>query len=441
MGGGKGNSSIGTTTIPEYMREVHADWLGNAGEMGVADDPITVSVAALMDSMMTAVSPYNAYAYTDPSTRITAMETALTNYLNERDTIADIRTNWGASLTAVMAQVAGELDTDIATIQTLTATEWEDLEDEAKQQMLLLVTNTHISTVLAFFETWANKYTAVLAQINALIAVGDYEISAADIATMKTAYTGTINETYEKSLAEFFGGMAALNSVNSSAFMIGGAMLMRARDRDLSKFEADLIRDGQKAKIDFQKDRLQYIEALAKISVEIDSKKALVGTELNVKYEDRRVQYQTEALRGMIHMLVAQAQLRWQLTGQNTSSVQQEHLENTKFLADYTAKVIEGKRMAQVLETEYEERELHLDVKDTLWDMTVYQYGGNILSAIGTGGGGYIPDGPSPVGQALGGALSGAAVGAGVGSVVPGIGTAIGAGVGALLGGLGGFLS
>lgn len=586
------SSSLGQTTLPEYMREVHGDWLGN--EIGAPNVPITggLEVPAVFNSLMAAASPYNAYTYTDPTARIATVATQLSNYFGEVENIAAIRTNWDASLASAIAKVATELGADIATIQTLTATEWEDLDDQARVQLATLLNDTHINTVLAFFQTWTTIYAAakakadseitdrsinvadrsmnivdrsgnvsdrsgevtdrsaslidnsaavsnkidnwstvygiVLSNINSLFSITDYEISDADIAIMKTAYTGTINETYEKTLSEFVGGMAALNAINSSAFMIGEAMILRARDRDLSKFEADLILKNQGSKIEFQKDRIaaiaamaqvyaginladasefnksllgyegyktnifnayesfykdamigfesqkkdamvsyerqraeamigyeilkkdlmisyeglyaRFIESMTKMNADIDNSKAQVGSVMQIAYENRREHYQVEALRGMIHMLVSQAQLRWQLAGQGTELIQKEHMFNTSVFGDYTAKFMEQTRISQVMDTEYEERELHLDVKDDLWDLSVFQYGANVLSAIGTGGGGYIPDGPSPVKQALGGALSGAALGAGIGSVVPGLGTAVGAGIGFILGGIGGFL-
>lgn len=820
--GGSGSSSLGTTTLPEYMREIHADWLGNAGEMGAADDPVTIDLTAAMDTLMVADSPYKEYSYTDPATRISSMASAVSLLLAEKDSLSEIQTNWDAVFNKAMTEVANELDTDLATIQGLTATEWEDLDDQARIQLATLLNDTHINTVLAFFETWSNIYTAVktkadaditdrsvnvtdrsgevtdrtgdvteqsstdrsgdivdrsaevmeqstddrkgdtsdrsgditeqisidrskdlvdrsveiteqsstdrkgdttdrsgdsvdrsgqaldrskditdrsentvdnsplvlaeidkfssvytdiLSKINALIAISNYEVSDADIVTLKSAFEGTIKPDYEKTLSEFAGGMAALNSINSSAYMIGMSMIMRGRDRDLANFEADLRKGNIENKIKFQQDRLKYVDLFSRVyssidigratqlnlskssyetnrkdlmatfeSIEamlmsshevnkkdllasyetlkqglmisfegnekdlmsgyegntkdlliahqankmqsvasfernkkdlitshevnrkdllvahqvnkaqlmasfegieatlmsgyevnkkdlltahqanrarllglfegnkkdlmvsyegnekdllaahqanktqllasfeteksrsmtayeiakaglmvsyetlysgfiqdlsktyaiIDAGKAQVGSTLQSSYEDRRVRYVSDALRGMIHMLVSQAQLRWQLVGQGTGTMISQYMASKDIMSKYATMNIEQNRMAQVMDTEYEERELHLAVKDDLWDLTIFKYGGDVLSAIGSSGASYIPDGSSPIGQALGGALSGAAAGALAGGAIGAAGGPIGAGAGALLGGLlggvGGYL-
>jgi hypothetical protein len=77
-----------------------------------------------------------------------------------------------------------------------------------------------------------------------------------------------------------------------------------------------------------------------------------------------------------------------------------------------------------------------LAAKDKLFDLTVFQYGTNVMSSI-HGSAISPPDpgsGKTGTGGALSGALSGAALGAMYGSTVPGIGTAVGAVGGAVLG-------
>ncbi len=98
-------------------------------------------------------------------------------------------------------------------------------------------------------------------------------------------------------------------------------------------------------------------------------------------------------------------------------------------------------RIKIVAKKEEMDANLKIDESDALWDLEVFQHGGNLLAAIG--GGTATPgatSGPSQAQSAIGGALSGAAAGAMVGSVVPGIGTGVGAGVGAFLGAASAFL-
>lgn len=83
--------------------------------------------------------------------------------------------------------------------------------------------------------------------------------------------------------------------------------------------------------------------------------------------------------------------------------------------------------------TDQRNRDAELDVRFGLWDMEVFQMGGNILAAIS--GAAHPNQGLSKFQSTLGGAASGAAIGT---AVNPGVGTGVGAGIGALFGFLSG---
>ena len=72
-----------------------------------------------------------------------------------------------------------------------------------------------------------------------------------------------------------------------------------------------------------------------------------------------------------------------------------------------------------------------LDEADALWDLKVFQYGSNVLAAIGGGTANPNADKPTMAQSVMGGAMSGAAAGT---MVSPGYGTVIGAVLGAAAG-------
>lgn len=106
-----------------------------------------------------------------------------------------------------------------------------------------------------------------------------------------------------------------------------------------------------------------------------------------------------------------------------------------------SAMLMEGYRMKIVAKKEEMESNIKIDESDALWDLKVFQYGANLLAAIGGGVDTPQQNQPSQLQSAIGGAMSGAAAGAMVGSAVPGIGTAAGAIAGGVLGAASAFLS
>ena len=72
---------------------------------------------------------------------------------------------------------------------------------------------------------------------------------------------------------------------------------------------------------------------------------------------------------------------------------------------------VEAKRIHIVAFKEQVDQDLDIDAKDGRWDLETYQYGANMLAAIGGGTAQTGQKEPSKASSALGGALSGAAMG------------------------------
>ena len=106
-------------------------------------------------------------------------------------------------------------------------------------------------------------------------------------------------------------------------------------------------------------------------------------------------------------------------------------LQRINWEENYAKLSIEANRIKIVAKKEETDQNAKLDEEDALWDMEVFQYGGNLLASIGGGVSAPNTKQPTRAQSMLGGALSGAATGAMLAS-----GTAMGAPVGAAIGGV-----
>ena len=100
----------------------------------------------------------------------------------------------------------------------------------------------------------------------------------------------------------------------------------------------------------------------------------------------------------------------------------------------YTRMMIEANRIKIVAKKEQTDRDAEIDEQDAKWDLEVFQYGGNLMAAIG--GGTALPNmaGKNKVASVLGGAMGGAAMGAMMASPGGPPTMAIGAVLGAAMG-------
>ncbi len=175
-------------------------------------------------------------------------------------------------------------------------------------------------------------------------------------------------------LPKFQAGMRNTNSVMSSAFVMGEALILGMRNRDVAKYSAEVRQKLELLKPDF------------------------VGR-------------------------MADSVLAKEMT----------KLEFRKILLHYT---MEANRLRIVAEKEYADNTLALSVGNAKWPFEIFQLGSNILASIGGGTAVYgdTAKGPTTLQSALSGALAGAALGAQVGSGWKG--AAAGAGLGMIMGGL-----
>jgi len=176
-------------------------------------------------------------------------------------------------------------------------------------------------------------------------------VSDADITADVAAFAAEQDDQLTAvTLPRFEAGMRDINAVVSSAFVIGRSNIEGFRDRDVARHSSKL--------------------RLAVVS-------------------DRQRLY-LEGTSQMLRLLIAR--YTWE--------------------ESYMRTVIEGKRIKIVAKKEETDVNLDIDESDALWDIELFQHGGNLLASIGSGVVSADRRRRSALTSAIGGALSGAAAGA-----------------------------
>lgn len=408
-----GGSSSGKSDYPTYMKEWHAELLGNPAPLsGVAS-----SIAAAAQ-----LSPYHNEVAYNPDLAISAFETDVAS-LRALVTALSPSTNWltyralpniiGFSPSVHTPVAVGTFDTP-ATVAALSTTP----------------TITDISALMPL-----TNISDIDAEIAALVAANDAEID---------------DKVLSDILPRFMAGMRDINAVHSSAFTIGRAIIEAFALRDKNKVGADLRLMGAKEKNAL---RLQYNQQLiekARALVMRDQASAevtlsgdrnnLARGDLVLRREDfmlrqKEVNIKAKYENARLEMVFNELMLkREELISGNVRDIMQlvlSQLEYSKTVAHYG---IESNRIKTLIKREEQESQLEYASKDALWYLELYTYGANMLAAISGAATTTKGGGPSKAQSAIGGGLSGAAAGAMMGSVVPGVGTVVGAVAGGLLG-------
>jgi hypothetical protein len=226
-------------------------------------------------------------------------------------------------------------------------------------------------TDITAWETAISDFATILAGLSdtvdwaALYTQAETSIPDADIAGItETEITDDVDafsdqiddEITTKVLPRFQAGMRDINAVMSSAFVLGEAIIEGFRDRDVAKHNSAL---------------------------------RLAAAEINSKIDSERVQVRLKASEIMKEMM--------------TNRVSWEQA--------YAQMVAESRRIKIVAKKEETDMQLKIDEMDALWDLEVFQYGANLLAAIGGGTASTKADKPSMGASMIGGAMTGAAAG------------------------------
>ena len=192
-----------------------------------------------------------------------------------------------------------------------------------------------------------------------------------------TDWKNATDASWQREVSQYLAGLAQTNSVNSSSFAIGLALLTAERLRQVANFTSQAVLQRELT-------RQKWIES---------------GTQ-------------------QVMSLV-----RLQLSVLEAAVVQRLNTSRTTVAA----------------EVDQQEADNMYTVEEVKWDFWAITQGFNALAALG--GGAVPQPSVSRASSTIGGVLSGAALGAEAAAVIPGVGPLLGAGVGALLGGLQGFFA
>jgi hypothetical protein len=340
-------------------------------------DTITASVTEVMNTAL-ATSPFAGKSAYDPATYLTAS---------------------GAAITAFSALLAGIVD----------VTSWAALFTQSV---------TSVGTPLGLIV--ADKTVADIADTTPVVGITNAVI-VADVAAFAADQDDNITVNV---LPRYRRGMQDIGAVVSSAFPIGEAIIEAFQARDVAKYDTGLRLNAANRNVDVD---------IRNEELHLEVRKTNVGKDLDLAKMNIAKDIQVGGI------VSAENSEFKRLYLMSTESILKLMLQRLTFQESLMRATIDSNRIAIVAKKEQTDADIQIDDKDALWDLEVFQYGGNLLASIG--GGTSSSKGPSLAASVIGGALGGAAAGAYVGSVIPGLGTAAGAVIGGVLGAAGGLLS
>ena len=221
-------------------------------------------------------------------------------------------------------------------------------------------------------EHWAEVFQAVAQAVSET--VDDLNLLGFDAAEAVEAFDSQMTAVLEsKTLPAFRAEMRSINAVQSTAFVIGEALLLANKDREVAKFAA----------------------------------------EANMRAFDVQIRLKAELAKSGVADVLTQAFKRI------------DAMQNS---AHYS---IEAQRLKIVSMKDYEEKETEYDVQSALWGLEVSEYVNHGIASIAGAATTSSSKKSNPTTSAIGGAL----VGAGIGGYMA-AGTAVGGPMGAAIGGV-----
>jgi len=413
MGGSGGGGGSGKIGYPAYVETAHNDWLDNTGA-----DTMTDSMVDLMDAAH-GNSPWAALSAYDPDADITA---------------------WEAAITAFAAILAGITDTtDWAALFTQSAT-------SIGAATALVVADTVVADAVAVGDlVVADEVVADIADTTDVPGITEAVI-VADVAAFANQLD---DEILTKVLPRFRRGMQDINAVVSSAFPIGQSIIESFRDREVAKHNSAirLSASAKNADIGLDNERLHLEVRKVNVNKDIQIGTANLGKDVNVGGANLTKDVDISRANLTKNVSIGEANLKkdvqvGDITVKTDAEYERMYLEGSSQMLrlmlqriswqeGYMRTVIEGKRIKVVAKKEQTDMDASIDEKDAVWDLSVYQYGANLIGA--PGGAVVQPRIPSATQSAIGGAMSGAVAGAMIAGASQG---AIAGPTGAILGGL-----
>ncbi len=332
-----GGGASGSIDFPTYLKEVHADLLADGEPDGTGLTLINTSLVAVMNVALgaggnpyvDATRPSGAKAY-DPSTLLTAMQTEFSEFDTAVDALADT-TTWNSFIDNVKTKLA---------------------------ESGMFPTPTFLDALSTALTGLTTAATSVL--------------SSTPISDFISSVEAEELSSFQRSIGRFASGMADINAIQTSSFIIGLAL----REQDYENKIERLRRET-------------HLETFRTIVL--------------------------EGIRAHLEASLKQQGVRDQMLSVGVEQTLRLLDHKTRNLKDSAALLAEINRISIVANQEQTNTNLDLDVKEATWDLEVFSYASNLMAGIsgGTGSTGKAP--LSTAQSVLGGALGGASVGSAFG--------------------------
>lgn len=416
--GGKGGSA-GTVGFADYVEAAHEDWLGITA--GPVAQPIGTTIVDVMKSLFSTADPAtNPNPYQSDSTTVgdgagaqsynptTDLDAVKSRY----DTFANLLTSLTGNLVGHRTAWGGDADTARGKIDEESFTPSVNVTSK----IAAIVTAASSAATQAIADVLGDSPGQISTILEESISSALTILESAPIQSAVDEYEESISGNVARAKSSFAGGMADVNAVGGSAFILGMAMIENERVGSVNKFAANLA--------------LQIYQS--HVSSHLRATLNLTAGQLEVF---------SRAFTGHVRSQIGfDMQIRQARDGMLNSATQQlsQMLYNNMGMEQaVTGLLLDIKRTAISAKHEWYQEDIRLDAEEKLWDLKIYNYGANILGGMNTGGGTFIPEGASKTASTASAALSGAVGGAIMGAKIGAAGGPIGATGGALIGGIG----
>lgn len=122
---------------------------------------------------------------------------------------------------------------------------------------------TNVITELGNFKTVVDGMSASTDWADAVTSAVNKVTDATFISTVVDAYDGMLDDQLEaNAIPKFNAGMRNINAVQTSAFTIGQSIMYAFKQRDVAKFQADLVLNGTKQILTLLTDRINAKKSL-----------------------------------------------------------------------------------------------------------------------------------------------------------------------------------
>lgn len=377
----KGGGAAGKVEYPTYVRQLQFQMMSLGGSDAFGPN---VSVSYSMFDAINASygnSPYTGVTASIPDTRISNWETGIDDYNTILDTISET-TDWAAFFTQAVTtidtnytdpSVDAAADIDTAWIDP-SNNAWTDIDGD-----------------------WDESQPGSMADIEADVAA--YEDIADDRVTTDV-------------LPRFQRGMQDINAVMTSGFTIGQAIIEGMTDRDISKYHgtlrvaANTQRNQIEAESVLEKNKQKATAYRRDDELLAEGKKAESLALAEAHKQDDRINAFSVNQENAMYIQSIEQMTRFFL-----AKLSGEEAYSRINLAGQMAAL-----EAQRVETE---TQLEIDAADAMWDLSIFQFGGNLLASAAGGTAIPLTTRPTRTQAMVGGAMAGAGTGAVVGGGNP----------------------